>query len=163
MLQLKQLEHLHEEDFLDTFASVATKPKATPVEEANEDVTEDSATKDLSQLSRKEQLALFKQSSPEFEGIVLDFQAKMAEASTILTPVLSLADEGTIPAGPVVEFLRAKLELVLNYCVNILCYLMFKSKGVNLRLHPVTGRLVQYRQMLDSLQETEAAVMPFIL
>ena len=37
---------------------------------------------------------------------------------------------------------------------------MFKSRGASLTLHPVTGRLVQYRQLLDQLQQADAVVMP---
>jgi len=158
ILQLKQLENLQEEDFLDTFATISTKPK--PSTDHTADINEDTVTRDLSKLSRKEQLNLFKQSSPEFDGIVLDFQTKMSEAVTILAPIANLFDSGSLPSGPIVEYVRAKLHLVLNYCVNILAYLMFKSKGVNLKLHPVTGRLVQYKQLLDSLQDSDKIVMP---
>merc|ERR550519_1731426 len=160
ILQLKQLSAMDEEDFLDTFATVAQKPKEKKKEAVAEDNAEDNIKRDVSSLSRKEQLALFKQTSPEFEGIVVDFQAKMNEATTQLGPIVSLADAGSLPPGPAVDFVRAKLHLILNYCVNILSYLMFKTKGTNLKLHPVTGRLVQYKQMFDSLQEMEAVVMP---
>lgn len=160
ILQLKQLSAMDEEDFLDTFATVAKTPKEKKIEALPEDAAEDNIKRDISKLSRKEQLALFKQTSPEFEGIILDFQSKMAEATTKLAPIVSLADAGSLPPGPAVDFVRAKLHLVLNYCVNILSYLMFKTKGTNLKLHPVTGRLVQFKQMFDSLQEMEAIVMP---
>jgi hypothetical protein len=38
------------------------------------EVVEESVKRDLSGLSQKQLLALFKQSSPEFDGIVLDFK-----------------------------------------------------------------------------------------
>merc|ERR1712106_1009352 len=62
--------------------------------------------------------------------------------------------------GPHLDFIKNKLELLLNYSTNILAYLMFKSRGTNMTLHPVTGRLVQYRQILDSLQHLDEIVMP---
>merc|ERR1712013_333058 len=107
----------------------------------------------------KEQLALFKQKAPEFEGVVADFQLKMAEAAR-LARVAALADVGQLPEGPQVDFVRSKLQLLLNYCTNIAAYLMFRAQGESLTLHPVTGRLVQYRQLLDSLKPMDEIVMP---
>merc|ERR1719495_1806811 len=37
---------------------------------------------------------------------------------------------------------------------------MFRAQGESLTLHPVTGRLVQYRQLLDSLKPMDKTVMP---
>ena len=45
--------------------------------------------------------------------------------------VTALTEGGALPDGPVMDYVRNKLELVLNYCTNILAYLMFKS-GVGL-------------------------------
>ena len=152
-LQSKQLAMMEEEDFLDTFV-----PKK--VEEKKKDkkvVTVDSVTKDFSKLSAKEQSQLFRQQNPEFDGVVADFHESLAEAAK-LSKVVSLAESGEIPAGPCLDFVRYKLEILLNYSTNISAYLMFKSKGINLTLHPVTGRLVQYRQLLDQLREVDSQV-----
>lgn len=70
-----------------------------------------------------------------------------------------LAETGALPEGPVLDFIRNKLGLVLNHCTNILAYIMFKSRGVSMALHPVTGRLVQYRQLIDRLEEMDKIVM----
>lgn len=32
------------------------------------------------------------------------------------------------------------------------CYLMFKSRKVDLKMHPLTARLVQYKNLLDELE-----------
>lgn len=32
------------------------------------------------------------------------------------------------------------------------CYLMFKSRKVDLKMHPLTARLVQYKNLLDDLE-----------
>lgn len=39
-----------------------------------------------------------------------------------------------------------------SYCANLSCYVMFKARRADLRLHPLTGRLVQYRQLLDQME-----------
>merc|ERR1711915_959979 len=152
-LQARQLEMMDEEDFLDTFVVKKQDPSKTPKEPL------DKLTRDLSKLSRKEQVALFKQQSPEFEGIVADFQLRMGDAVK-LAKITSMAAGGEIPDGPVLTYIRNKLELLLNYCTNIIAYLMFKSQGVHLALHPVTGRLVQYRQLIDRLEDKDKIVMP---
>jgi len=153
MLQSRQIEMMDEEDFLDAF--VVKKP------ESSEKKVEpkDSLAPDLSKLSRKEQVQLFKQQSPEFAGVVADFQLRMGDAVK-LAKVTALADGGALPDGPVLDFVRNKLELLLNYSTNILAYLMFKSRGVSMALHPVTGRLVQYRQLIDRLDPMDKIVMP---
>jgi len=153
ILQSRQLEMMDEEDFLDAF--VAKKS------ESNEKKAEpsDNLARDLSKLSRKEQVKLFKQQSPEFAGVVADFQLRMGDAVK-LAKVTALAEGGALPDGPVLDYIRNKLELLLNYCTNILAYLMFKSRGVTMALHPVTGRLVQYRQLIDKLEDMDKVVMP---
>ena len=158
-LQRKQLDDMEEEDFLDTFSLPVSAPKANDQEKEKTEDTAPTMARDLSQLSRKEQLALFKQKAPEFEGVVADFQLKMAEAAR-LARVAALADVGQLPEGPQVDFVKSKLQLLLNYCTNIAAYLMFRAQGESLTLHPVTGRLVQYRQLLDSLKPMDEIVMP---
>ena len=83
--------------------------------------------RDLSALSSKELSALFRRDAPEFDGIVLDFREKMAEAVQ-MSRLVSLEDTGSLPPGPALEFIRAKFQLLTNYCTNITAYLMFKSK-----------------------------------
>merc|ERR1712110_1147558 len=41
---------------------------------------------------------------------------------------------------------------------NISAYLMFKSQGVSLTLHPVTTRLVQFRQLIDKVETVDTEV-----
>jgi len=153
MLQSRQIEMMDEEDFLDAFVVKKAESKEKEIE------PKDSIARDLSKLSRKEQVKLFKQQSPEFAGVVADFQLRMGDAVK-LAKVTAMAEGGALPDGPVLDYVRNKLELLLNYCTNILAYLMFKSRGVTMALHPVTGRLVQYRQLIDSLEEMDKVVMP---
>ena len=39
-----------------------------------------------------------------------------------------------------------------SYGVNMACYLMFKSRKADLKMHPLTARLVQYKNLLDELE-----------
>jgi len=152
-LQSRQLEMMEEEDFLDTFV-----PKKDDKKQESKSTPVDAITKDFSKLSAKEQSNLFRQQNPEFEGVVADFNIRMKEAVK-LSKIVSLAEAGEIPDGPCLDFIKYKLELLLNYCTNISAYLMFKSKGCSLTLHPVTTRLVQYRQLIDKVESSNKTVM----
>ena len=55
------------------------------------------------------------------------------------------------------KILNFETFFFFRYCVNILTYLMFKTRNINLKLHPLTKRLVQFKHLLDqmvSLDET---------
>ena len=154
-LQIKQLELLDEEDFLDAFAvSEPSSKKKGKKSGRAKDASADGKTTvklDISNLSKREKVKLFERESPEFDGIVADFEQKMEMARAQLVPVAELIDEGRIPEGPAADYVKAKLSIVLSYCSNIACYLMFKTRRTPLRFHPVTGRLVQYKQLLDEM------------
>ncbi len=48
---------------------------------------------------------------------------------------------------------------MFSYCVNICCYIAFKAKRASLRHHPITGRLVEYKQLLDKIEKAEKPIM----
>ncbi len=72
--------------------------------------------------------------------------------------------EGTLPSeGPAAEYIKLKHQLAVNYGVNIACYLIFKSRKVDLKMHPLTARLVGYKNILDDLEKKlDPIVMPQI-
>ena len=150
-LQIKQLELMDEEDFLDAFAVSEPSSKKKKSKKAKDDQGKTTVKLDVSNLSKREKVKLFERESPEFDGIVSDFEQKMNLARTELVPVSELIDEGRIPEGPAADYVKAKLSIILSYCSNIACYLMFKTRRTPLRFHPVTGRLVQYKQLLDEM------------
>jgi len=154
-LQKKQLEKLDDEDFFDTFA-----PDFDQKKPENKSVN-DKITLDLKQLTQKERLLIFRRDSPEFEGILNDFFVKMKEIQETLQPILDWFNDGKIKLKEnVLDYVKTKHKLSLNYCVNILTYLMFKTKHVNLKLHPLTKRLVQFKQLLDQLTNLDEIIGP---
>jgi len=136
------------------------------VEDANDGVEEMSKAEielDLSKLNRKEKVQLFHRESPEFKGILADFEEKVAEASDKLQPVLDLINDGILPDGnPAAKYVRSKHQLILNYCANISAFLMFKTRRTSLKFHPITSRLVQYKQLLDQMQPLDQVMAPQI-
>lgn len=173
LLQIKQLEQMDEDDFFDAFqpptpaannlkptdacnASGAPTSSAAPAA----DDEESSVKLDVSRLSKKERRELFRKESPEFSGIAADFSARLGEAVSLLRPIVALIDDGTIPRGPAATFVRTKYQIILYYCTTICVYVLFKSRRAALKFHPLPGRLVQFRQMLDQLRTIDDVVMP---
>ncbi|XP_021145833.2 something about silencing protein 10 [Columba livia] len=107
--------------------------------------------KDLQALSRKEQLKLLKQESPELLQLIEDLEVKLMELKDELHPLLQMVKNGTIPQGKGSRYLQTKYHLYLNYCANISFYLVLKSKRMPVHSHPVIERLVAYRNIINDL------------
>ncbi|NXK52473.1 SAS10 protein, partial [Chauna torquata] len=107
--------------------------------------------KDLQALSKKEQLKLLKQESPELLQLIEDFEVKLMELKDELHPLLEMVKNGTIPQGKGSRYLQIKYQLYLNYCANISFYLVLKSKRMPVHSHPVIERLVAYRNIINDL------------
>ncbi|XP_041882872.1 something about silencing protein 10 [Corvus kubaryi] len=116
--------------------------------------------KDLQALSKKEQLKLLKQESPELLQLMEDFEVKLMEIKDELHPLLQMVRDGTIPQGKGSRYLQTKYHLYLNYCANISFYLVLKSKRMPVHSHPVIERLVAYRNIINDLAVTDQRLSP---
>ncbi|XP_062350046.1 something about silencing protein 10 [Cinclus cinclus] len=116
--------------------------------------------KDLRTLSKKEQLKLLKQESPELLQLMEDFEVKLMEIKDELHPLLQMVREGTIPQGKGSRYLQTKYHLYLNYCANISFYLVLKSKRMPVHSHPVIERLVAYRNIINDLAVIDQRLSP---
>lgn len=154
-IQKRLASELNESDFnLDMF--VLPESQKEP-EEVNVKTTKT----DLSDLSKKQQLSLFKAEAPEFEGLVQDFEERMTESKDLLIPALELLKSIDFTNHPLVEFIECRNKLIINYCTNISFYLMLKAKRVKVKNHPVVKRLIQFRQLICQLDDiSEYVVKP---
>ncbi|XP_066174389.1 something about silencing protein 10 [Sylvia atricapilla] len=116
--------------------------------------------KDLQALSKKEQLKLLKQESPELLQLMEDFEVKLMEIKDELHPLLQMVREGTIPQGKGSRYLQTKYNLYLSYCANISFYLVLKSKRMPVHSHPVIERLVAYRNIINDLAVIDQKLSP---
>ncbi|NXI80230.1 SAS10 protein, partial [Rhipidura dahli] len=116
--------------------------------------------KDLQALSKKEQLKLLKQESPELLQLMEDFEVKLMEIKDELHPLLQMVRDGTIPQGKGSRYLQTKYHLYLNYCANISFYLVLKSKRMPVHSHPVIDRLVAYRNIINDLAVIDQKLSP---
>ncbi|NXI52168.1 SAS10 protein, partial [Chloroceryle aenea] len=146
VIQRRLVQALGEEDFgLDVIQGYVAEQQQT------QDSKGQKIDKDLQALSRKEQLKLLKQESPELLQLIEDFEVKLMELKDELHPLLQMVKSGTIPAGKGSRYLQTKYHLYLNYCANISFYLLLKSKRMPVHSHPVIERLVAYRNIINDL------------
>lgn len=151
-IQQRLAKNLAEADFsLDTFvSSVATdKTKRNKKEKATEIILK----KDLSELTERQKEQLFEQESPEFPNLVQDMTDRLIESSQLLEPALEFLESNLDGNQPLVEFVKLRNYINLNYATNVGFYLVLKSKRLPIKNHPVIKRLVQIRQLLLQLED----------
>ncbi|NXL93973.1 SAS10 protein, partial [Alectura lathami] len=146
VIQRRLVEGLGEDDYgLDVIQGYLTEQQKT------HDSKGQKIAKDLQALSKKEQLKLLKQESPELLQLIEDFEVKLMELKDELHPLLQMVKNGTIPQGKGSRYLQTKYQLYLNYCANISFYLVLKSKRMPVHSHPIIERLVAYRSIINDL------------
>lgn len=146
-IQLRLAQQLNEADFtLNVY-------KTAKVSKQDVGVTKTHLKSDLSDLSHRQKVQLFKNDSPEFEGLVQDFQQHLEESQRLLEPILTYVAKNQIPSLPIFEFVATKNNLILTYCSNVSFYLVLKAQRSSIKNHPLVKRLVQMRQLLQQLQE----------
>lgn len=160
-IQQRLAKQFDEADFtLDIFGGATAETPAK--DKKKKKVVEEQKTylkSDLSELSQRQKAQLFKKDSPEFEGLVQDFQQRLEESRNILEPILEYFKQISLAEHPLVEFVVTKNNLILNYCSNVAFYLVLKAKRASIKNHPIVKRLVQMRQLLIQLEEKYVEVI----
>ncbi|NXE67758.1 SAS10 protein, partial [Calcarius ornatus] len=155
VIQRRLVRDLGEDDYgLDMIQGYLAKQQKT------HDSKGQKIDKDLQALSKKEQLKLLKQESPELLQLMEDFEVKLMEIKDELHPLLQMVRDGTIPQGKGSRYLQTKYHLYLNYCANISFYLVLKSKRMPVHSHPVIERLVEYRNIINDLAVIDQKLSP---
>ncbi|NWS07251.1 SAS10 protein, partial [Motacilla alba] len=155
VIQRRLVRDLGEDDYgLDMIQGYLAKQQKT------HDSKGQKIDKNLQALSKKEQLKLLKQESPELLQLMEDFEVKLMEIKDELHPLLQMVRDGTIPQGKGSRYLQTKYHLYLNYCANISFYLVLKSKRVPVHSHPVIERLVEYRNIINDLAVVDQKLSP---
>lgn len=147
-IQLRLAKQLDEADFsLNAFIDTNKEDES--------EVDEGSVLKtDLSNMSKREKLQLFKKDSPEFEGLTNDFREYYELSEKFLQPFLKfISDNKSFSDHPLLKFVKLFNSLILTYCTNITFYLLLKSKRESIKIHPVVKRLVQLRQLILQLKD----------
>ncbi len=148
-IQLRLAQQLNEADFtLNVYQTASVSEK-----DETDEVKTTHTKSDLSDLSHRQKVQLFRKDAPEFEGLVQDFQQHLEESQRLLEPILDYVKQNQLPTLPIFEFVNTKNNLTLTYCSNVSFYLVLKAQRTPIKNHPLVKRLVQMRQLLQQLEE----------
>lgn len=89
--------------------------------------------------------------------------ARLTQAKDVLQPFLELVKRCKFSDSLGLTYVTTKYQVVLNYCTNILYYLMLKADRIIVNSHPVIKRLAQYRQLLNQLESGEGTLLEDII
>ncbi|KAJ6634971.1 Something about silencing protein 10 [Pseudolycoriella hygida] len=147
-IQLRLAQQLNETDF-----TLNVYGKSTDPSEKEDTETKTHLKSDLSDLSHRQKVQLFRKDSPEFEGLVQDFQRHLKESQNLLEPILQYVQQNHLQSLPIFDFVSTQNNLILTYCSNVSFYLVLKAQRSSIKNHPLVKRLVQMRQLLLQLEE----------
>ncbi|RZF47490.1 hypothetical protein LSTR_LSTR007417 [Laodelphax striatellus] len=160
-LQMRLASQMEDVDLL---GAISKSDKSKSKEDASSEESDEEAfniedemiKQDLSKLTKREKLALLQKQSPEFLGLVGDFKERLKFVIDILMPVSKLINCGHISRDtPASRFVSMKNAVSLNYCINLIFYLLLKRKGIDIKGHPVTERILAFRKTLEQLDHLE--------
>ncbi|XP_025835070.1 something about silencing protein 10 isoform X2 [Agrilus planipennis] len=141
-LQLQLVQQLQDTDF-----HFDMLPKC------KEDTTkfEETVITDVSNLTKRQKMDIFRADAPEFFGLIGDSKEKFSTIKNILKLLKNNFTTNGVNESGALEFLYKHLQLILNYLVNIGIYLLLKSQKAAIKTHPVIKRIYQYRQLLNKM------------
>ena len=94
--------------------------------------------------------------SIELKALINQLIVSSAELQSKLIPLKDSV--GLIPGAEhsaVMSFIEVKVQLLLNYLVNLSFYSMLKAKGLQVKDHPVIQQLTKVKTLLEKLQPVE--------
>lgn len=153
-IQLRLAKQLKEEDFaLDSSFSKLKKSKESKTFEDDSALKSTLLKSDFSGLSKRERLELFEKDSPEFSGLIGDFEGYLEELQQLHAPVLHYVHENKIPMIPALQFAQHYQNIAMTYCSNLTFYLLLKAKRSTIESHPIIQRLTQLKKLLQQLED----------
>ncbi|KAK1303318.1 hypothetical protein QJS10_CPB11g00484 [Acorus calamus] len=114
--------------------------------------------KDLSALTKEEQMDIVYSSAPELVGLLSDLNDALNQLEQKIKPVLGKVKEKNISTKGGMHFFEVKQLLLLVYCQAIGFYLLLKSEGHPVRDHPVIAHLVEIKNLLEKMKQIDEAL-----
>ncbi|KAM1492996.1 hypothetical protein ACFX14_024780 [Malus domestica] len=144
-----------------TFEEVSMKGNSTKRFPMEIDVADGTGTayeevkKDLSALSKEEQMDVLYNSAPELVGLLSELNDAHEELERKVNPLLGKVKKGEVMLEGGMRYLEIKQLLLLSYCQAITFYLLLKSEGQPVRDHPVLARLIEIKILLDKMKQLD--------
>ncbi|KAK9146711.1 hypothetical protein Sjap_006614 [Stephania japonica] len=112
--------------------------------------------KDLSALSREEQMEVVYSSAPELVGLLSDLNDALDQLEGKVNPLLKKGKENNKDTVKgCMRYLEVKQVLLLAYSQAICFYLLLKSEGHSVRDHPVITRLVEIKNLMEKMKQLD--------
>ncbi|KAJ4821754.1 Something about silencing protein 10 [Rhynchospora pubera] len=118
------------------------------------DASYEEIKKDVGALSEEEQMDVVFSSAPELIGLLSELNEAIDQLNEVKADDGKVNGEDNMGKAAVKQS-EAKEALLLMYCQAICFFLLLKSEGLPVRDHPVIGRLVEIKNMLQKLKEIE--------
>lgn len=116
------------------------------------DAEVEAVERDLSGLSAAQREQIVAAAAPELPVLLEDLRAGSREVAEIVEPLKAMLAEGSMRTDKGMAYLDVKHMLLLNYCANLVFYLLLKAEGQPAKGHPVLQRLVEIRVWLEKMR-----------
>ena len=117
-------------------------------------------SRDLSKITQKKRLAMLKAEAPELLMLVTELRERLGELRDKVNPLRSVLEESAelkeVFSDDLVDFLEAKQQILLSYCVNVVFYLALKSEGRSVKTHPVLKQLLELRYVMEKMRPLDS-------
>ncbi|XP_020096366.1 something about silencing protein 10 [Ananas comosus] len=114
--------------------------------------------KDLSTLSKEEQMDVVSSSAPELLGLLSELNEASEQLKEVKAFLCKKGEERDDLDKSRKRYLEVKQILLLAYCQAISFYLLLKTEGHPVRDHPVIARLVEMKNMLEKMKQIDASI-----
>ncbi|PWA91951.1 Sas10 C-terminal domain-containing protein [Artemisia annua] len=149
-------EHSEEEPtFEESLSKGKSRSKAVVGRDAKDESDTEVVMKDPSALSKEEQMDIVYNSAPELVGLLAELNDAVEQLETKVDPVLSKLKEEKNVNKSGIQYMELKKQLLLSYCQAITFHLLLKSEGHSVHDHPVLGRLVEIKSLLDKMKPVD--------
>jgi U3 small nucleolar RNA-associated protein 3 len=117
-------------------------------------------TRDLSKITQKKRMAMLKAEAPELLMLVTELRERLGELRDKVNPLRSVLEDSAelkdVFSDDLVDFLEAKQQILLSYCVNVVFYLALKSEGRSVKTHPVLKQLLELRYVMEKMRPLDS-------
>ncbi|GAA0186200.1 RNA metabolism protein [Lithospermum erythrorhizon] len=144
-------ESNEEPTFEESLRSGKPTPKTFEGQQLNKDENAiyEKLKKDLTALTREEQMDVVYSSAPEIVGLLSELNNALEQRENKVDPLLCKVIEGKDGMRGGMHYLELRKLLLLSYCQAITFYLLLKSEGLSARDHPVIAQLLQMKTLMD--------------
>ncbi|XP_020698604.2 something about silencing protein 10 isoform X1 [Dendrobium catenatum] len=137
---------------------VTQKPGVEVIDDLTIDDYEE-IKKDLSALSKAEQMDVVYSSAPELVSLLSELNTSVDQLQQVKPLACKLVREGKDQARGM-DYLELKQIVLLTYCQAISFYLLLKSEGHPVRDHPVIARLVEIKNLWEKMKQISLKFPP---